>query len=74
MDDNNNIKKNLVIYHRKDSVGFITLNRPEKHNALNRALWNDLDSAIGKVEQDDGAGVILLGGQGKGTSSCRKCH
>ncbi len=65
MDSNDSLEQNLVVYHRQNAVGFITLNRPEKHNALNRALWNDLGSAIEKAEQDEAARVILVSGKGK---------
>ena len=37
----------LVTYHRDGHVGFITLNRPEKRNAMSVALWNALDQAVG---------------------------
>jgi enoyl-CoA hydratase len=58
-------QESLVTYHREGYVGFITLNRPEKRNALNLALWNALDQAIGLAEGDEEARVILLQGEGK---------
>jgi len=57
--------ENLVTYHREDHIGFITLNRPDKRNALNPVVWNALDSAIGEAEKDGDARVILLTGAGK---------
>jgi enoyl-CoA hydratase len=36
----------LVTYHREGPLGFITLNRPEKRNALNWALWLSLEKAV----------------------------
>ncbi|UCF57746.1 MAG: enoyl-CoA hydratase/isomerase family protein, partial [Deltaproteobacteria bacterium] len=55
----------LVTYHREGYVGFITLNRPEKHNALNPAVWDVLNEAIGMAEEDEEARVVLLRGEGK---------
>jgi enoyl-CoA hydratase len=57
--------ENLVTYHREDFIGFITLNRADKRNALNPVVWNALDRAIGQAEEDGEARVILLSGAGK---------
>jgi enoyl-CoA hydratase len=61
-------EENPVTYHREGHIGFITLNRPEKRNALNPVVWNALDSAIGMAEQDVEARVVLL--RGEGNSFC----
>jgi len=55
----------LVTYAREGHVGFITLNRPEKRNAMNVALWKALDRAIGAAEEDKDARVVILRGEGK---------
>ena len=55
----------LVTYHRDGHVGFITLNRPEKRNAMSVALWNALDQAVGMAGEDPEARVVLLRGSGK---------
>jgi len=60
----NTEKENLVTYHRDDHIGVITLNRPEKRNALNPVVWNALDVAIGMAEEDGEARVVLLRGEG----------
>ena len=64
----NTEKKNLVTYHRDDHIGVITLNRPEKRNALNPVVWDALDRAIGMAEEDGEARVVLL--KGEGASFC----
>jgi enoyl-CoA hydratase len=61
-------EENPVTYHREGHIGFITLNRPEKRNALNPVVWNALDRAIGMAEQDVEARVVLV--HGKGNSFC----
>ena len=64
----NTEKENLVTYHRDDHIGVITLNRPEKRNALNPVVWDALDRAIGMAEEDGEARVVLL--RGEGASFC----
>jgi enoyl-CoA hydratase len=61
-------KGTLVTYHRDGHIGFITMSRPEKRNALNHAVWSALNDAIALAEQDEDARVIIL--QGKGKSFC----
>src|SRR5205807_7347899 len=43
----------------------LTLNRPEKRNALNGALCRELVAAIEQGDQDPGVGAILISGAGK---------
>jgi enoyl-CoA hydratase len=57
--------KRYVRYHRKGCTGHIVLTRPEKHNALNVAVWEDLDAAISLAEKDDTARVVVVRGEGK---------
>jgi enoyl-CoA hydratase len=58
-----------VEYTVKDQVGFIALNRPEKHNALSFDLLDDLDEALGLAEKDTEANVVVLKGNGPSFSS-----
>jgi len=58
-------KKDPVIYQRQGHIGFITLNVPEKRNALNPIVWDSLNKAIGTAEKDEDARVVLLQGEGK---------
>jgi len=58
-------KDALVLYHREGHVGFITLNRSEKRNALNLALWEALDTAVSRAESDTEARVVLVRGAGE---------
>jgi len=61
----NTERESLVTYHRDDHIGVITLNRPEKRNALNPVVWDALDRAIGMAEEDGKARVVLLRGEGE---------
>jgi len=65
MNEKKSASKALVTYNREGHIGFITLNRPDRRNAMNTALWKDLDTAIGFAEEDEEARVIILRGNGK---------
>ncbi len=56
---------NMVTYERDGYIGRITLNRPDKRNALSLQLWYALGEAIAEAEKDSEARVILLTGAGK---------
>src|SRR6185437_5633505 len=49
---------------RRQNYATITLNRPEKRNALNEALMKALDDAIGSVENDREIRAIIIRGAG----------
>ena len=53
-----------VLYEAADGVARITLNRPEKHNALNHQMMDDLDTAFVKAGADDSVSVVVLAGAG----------
>jgi methylglutaconyl-CoA hydratase len=54
-----------LIYEIRNNVGWVTLNRPEKRNALNQEIVNQLKSALADAETDDQVRVIVLRGAGK---------
>ncbi|MFX1451180.1 MAG: enoyl-CoA hydratase/isomerase family protein [Promethearchaeota archaeon] len=54
-----------VIYETRKKIGYITLNRPEKHNALNNQLLDDLDAVFDHAEADNKVNVIVLKANGK---------
>ena len=58
-----------LIVDTKDFVTTITLNRPERLNALNLQLANELFDALAKHDQDDGTRVFIITGAGRGFSS-----
>jgi methylglutaconyl-CoA hydratase len=55
----------LVLYSAKERIGYITLNRPEKRNALSRELVAELKDAFAKAEKDDDVKVIVLKANGE---------
>lgn len=58
-----------LIYEVEDHVLTITMNRPEKLNALNKGLQDDLNQALEQANTDDEIRVILLTGAGRGFCS-----
>ncbi len=54
-----------IKYKTKDRTGYITLNRPEKRNALNAELVNELKTVFLKAEEDSEVKVIILRAAGK---------
>ena len=53
-----------ILSERVDKVAIITLNRPEKLNALSYELACDLDTELGEIEKDDAVAVVILTGAG----------
>jgi enoyl-CoA hydratase len=54
-----------VLYRRRGRVGMIGLNRPEKLNAINRQLVNDLAVVLEEFAADPEARVGILYGEGR---------
>jgi len=48
-----------------DGIGWIQFNRPEKLNALNPDVLRDLESAVGRCEEDDAVRVVIVKGNEK---------
>ncbi|HEY8483914.1 MAG TPA: enoyl-CoA hydratase-related protein [Longimicrobiales bacterium] len=53
-----------VLYGTEDGVAILTLNRPEKRNALDDQMIAELKDAFARAERDRDARVILLRGAG----------
>jgi enoyl-CoA hydratase len=53
-----------VLYEAGGGIARITLNRPEKHNALNHQMMDDLDAAFAKAGADDEVVAVVLAGAG----------
>jgi enoyl-CoA hydratase len=56
--------RNLEIAHR-GAIHTITVNRPDKLNALNRETLNELTLAFAQATQDDAVRVVVLTGAGE---------
>lgn len=54
---------------REGPIGLLTLNRPERHNAFDDALIQELTEALRSMEAEDSVRVVVLSGAGKSFSS-----
>jgi methylglutaconyl-CoA hydratase len=55
----------LVNYSVKERVGYITLNRPDKRNALSHELVSNLKEAFSRAETDASVKVVVLNANGE---------
>ena len=55
----------VVLYGRVEGVVTLTLNRPEKRNAMNGELVKELTEGLARARDDDDARVVALRGAGK---------
>ncbi len=62
------VYKNILI-EKRDGIGIVTLNRPEKLNAVNLELKNELHLALGELESDESVQIVILKGAGRAFSS-----
>jgi enoyl-CoA hydratase len=53
-----------VLVDRADRVAILTINRPDKMNALSEQVRVDLLDALATIEQDAGVGVVVITGSG----------
>ena len=58
-----------IIYEQKGPIAYLTLNRPEKLNALNAELMLEFREAMGIVEADTEVRALIITGAGRAFSS-----
>ncbi len=58
-----NVTAQLVI-EKRDGVGYIGLNQPEKHNAISYEMWQGIAASMDDFEKDGNVRVIVLAGEG----------
>ncbi|MER3601595.1 MAG: 2-(1,2-epoxy-1,2-dihydrophenyl)acetyl-CoA isomerase [Nitrososphaerota archaeon] len=56
----------LLLYEREGGIAKITLNRPERLNALNEPLLKELNQALRQASEDREVRCIVLTGAGRG--------
>lgn len=59
------VEYDTLIYAQTDAVATLTMNRPERRNALNRDLERDLFAALDRVRTDASVRAVVLTGAGK---------
>ncbi|HET9199350.1 MAG TPA: enoyl-CoA hydratase/isomerase family protein, partial [Dehalococcoidia bacterium] len=59
----------MVRFERRDSAGWLTLNRPEKLNAQNREMWNEMRQLGSELESDSDLRCLVVIGEGRAFSA-----
>jgi enoyl-CoA hydratase len=54
-----------ILHEREGRVAILTVNRPEKMNALNEQVRDEMLAALAEIAADDGAGVVVVTGAGE---------
>ncbi len=58
-----------ILYDVSDGVATITLNRPDKYNALTMPMYKEIQQALKDAERDTSVRALVLTGAGKGFCS-----
>jgi enoyl-CoA hydratase/carnithine racemase len=58
-----------VIYEKRDGVAWVTLNRPDKLNAYNVEMRDDLFQVLNAIHDDPGVRAMVLAGAGEAFST-----
>jgi len=60
------MKYETIIYEKEGGIRIVTLNRPDRLNAINYQLAFELDKVLQEVEEDEEARTVILTGAGRG--------
>jgi len=58
-----------ILVEKQEAVGIITLNRPEKLNAINLKMKHEISEVLKEMEADDHIRAVILTGAGRAFSS-----
>ncbi|MCX8023007.1 MAG: enoyl-CoA hydratase-related protein [Syntrophorhabdaceae bacterium] len=59
------MEKEFVLFRKEGAIAYVTINREEALNALNREIMERLDGLFYEMEKDDGIMVVIITGAGK---------
>jgi enoyl-CoA hydratase/3-hydroxyacyl-CoA dehydrogenase len=57
------------LYEKRESIAWITLNRPNVLNALNRQLWHEIYESLDYAEKDREVRAVIITGAGRAFSA-----
>lgn len=69
LEDSPVVNFETLLAERRAGVFVITLNRPERLNAINGRMKTEVRAALDSVENDDAIGAVVLAGAGRAFSS-----
>ncbi len=56
----------LTFRELEPQIGLVTLNRPDRLNAINERMLDDFDELLRNLDRDDAVRVLLITGEGRG--------
>src|ERR1700746_2070753 len=54
-----------ILFEKKNAIAYVTVNRPDKLNALNMATMEELRAAFHEIKNDKSVRVVILSGAGE---------
>jgi enoyl-CoA hydratase len=63
------MQNKTIVIEKKNHIAILTLNRPEKLNAINLEMKNELYQSLEELESDDDVQVLVMTGAGRAFSS-----
>jgi enoyl-CoA hydratase/carnithine racemase len=58
-----------ILFQKHDGIGYLTLNRPERLNAINRDMLAELRHVLTAIDKDEDVRVVILTGAGRAFSA-----
>ena len=58
-----------IIYEQREHVAVLTLNKPDRLNAIGAAVRSDVHAAVGEARKDDTVRALIITGAGRGFCS-----
>ena len=63
------MEEKKILYNKEDGIGIITLNRPDKMNALQQDMFEDLVGIVNDIILDDEVRAMIITGNGRAFSA-----
>ena len=54
----------LIIADKRDGVGYLRFNRPDKHNAISYDMWQGIAKVMADFDEDDTIRAVVVSGEG----------
>ena len=54
----------LIVAEKRNGVGYLGFNRPEKHNAISYEMWQGIAKVMADFEADDTVRAVVVSGEG----------
>src|SRR3990172_4173437 len=55
----------MVLFEKREGIAYVTLNRPDRANAINAQLASEMNDVLDEVTADPELRVVILTGAGK---------